>query len=120
MASVKAPQETGHAISAVIIEHPDMSPMMLIGTNTTEIAVSLDTRLFWLMLMKPTVASIRKLILMKRKDVWPSSDSMSRRIWCVSSCWSDEAVAHQEGEYAVRLNLWRKRHASSSVARETI
>ena len=28
--------------------------MMLIGTKTTLIVVSFDTRLFWLMLMKPT------------------------------------------------------------------
>ncbi len=41
--------------------------------------------LFWLMLMKPTVASIRKLILSNRKAVWLSSESMSRRIWRASS-----------------------------------
>jgi len=44
--------------------------------------------LFWLMLMKPTVASIRKLILSNKKDVWPSSDSISRKIWRDSSNWS--------------------------------
>ena len=62
--------------------------MMLSGTNTTLMVVSLEIRLFWLMLMKPTVASIRKLILPNRKEVWPSSESMSRRIWRTSSCWS--------------------------------
>ena len=41
--------------------------------------------LFWLMLMKPTVASIRKLILSNRKVVCESSESMSRRIWRASS-----------------------------------
>ena len=41
--------------------------------------------LFWLMLMKPTVASIRKLILSNRNAVWLSSESMSRRICRASS-----------------------------------
>jgi hypothetical protein len=46
----------------VIIENSDMPPTparMLIGMNTTPNTVSWETRRFWLMLMKPMVASIR-------------------------------------------------------------
>ncbi len=55
------------------------------GSRATLATEKILMILFWLMLMKPTVASIRKLILSKRKAVWLSSDSMSRRIWRASS-----------------------------------
>ena len=55
------------------------------GRKATEATEKILMILFWLMLMKPTVASIRKLILSNKKDVWPSSDSMSRKIWRASS-----------------------------------
>ena len=47
------------------------------ATDTTEkILIIFD----WFKLMKPTVASIKKLILSNRKAVWFSSESISRKI----------------------------------------
>ncbi len=55
------------------------------GSSATLATEKILMILFWLMLMKPTVAFIRKLILSKRKVVWLSSESMSRRICRASS-----------------------------------
>ena len=42
--------------------------------------------LLWFRLIKPTVASIKKLILSNKKAVWFSNESISRKIWRASSC----------------------------------
>ena len=75
--------ESGQGMPSVIMENSDMPPMpakMLMGMNTTLNTVSWLMRLFWLMLMKPMVASIKKLILSNKNAVWLLSDSMLRNI----------------------------------------
>src|SRR3989344_1433080 len=62
------------------------------GSSATLATEKILMILFWLMLMKPTVASIKKLILSNRNAVWLSSDSMSRRIWRASSNCSELSI----------------------------
>ena len=85
----------------VIIENSDMPPIPGQDVERHEHHAEhghLLSRLFWLILMTPIVASIRKLILSKRKAVWLFSDSMSRRICWVSSTLRrrQDLAAHQE------------------------
>ena len=55
------------------------------GSKATLATEKILMILFWLMLMKPTVASIKKLIFSNKKAVCESSESMSRKICRASS-----------------------------------
>ena len=92
------------------------------GMNTTLNTVSWLTRLFWLMLMKPMVASIKKLILSNRNEVWLFNDSMLRRIWRASSIWSADRMRPRIRKFSARcvsrmlLRMRPFRSSSSAIS----
>ena len=87
------------------------------GSSATLATEKILMTLFWLMLMKPTVASIRKLILSNRNAVCESSESMSRKIWRASSNCSALSILERIMKLTARrvsITLRRMRPLKSS------